>query len=375
MKLAKLTLDGYFNYGNILQNYALEQVLLRYADQVETIWHIDDNFSVNIRRPVTLKRVVKWVLNWKGARDTSQDIWNRYEVVRQAKNKEFCDRFLHYRYIGKEGKTLADIADTYDFFVVGSDQVWNPWFADLGSNFLQFAPRGKRVSYAASIACPEIPEKLLPVYREGLRGMAAISVREQEAADMVQSLVSREAAVHVDPTLLLDASEWRAISREPAWAKKEKEYILTYFLGPMPESVREVAMELGLPLVNMLDVSSYEHYIAGVDEFLWALDHAALVYTDSFHGTVFSILFQRPFVVCNRQADHANDQTSGKMSSRIDTLLGLFGFEGRRARREDGYRIAGDPLSPPDWFRCAPVLERERARSDAYLRNALRIDA
>lgn len=84
MKLAKLTLDGYFNYGNILQNYALEQVLLRYADQVETIWHIDDNFSVNILRPVTLKRVVKWVLNWKGARDTSQDIWNRYEVVRST---------------------------------------------------------------------------------------------------------------------------------------------------------------------------------------------------------------------------------------------------------------------------------------------------
>lgn len=147
-------------------------------------------------------------------------------------------------------------------------------------------------------------------------------MREQEGANTVKQFTGRDVPVVVDPTMLLTPDEWRKVSRQPAWYRGE-DYILTYFLGNRPNAaIQQVANKSGLPSVNLLDEDVYEHYVTGVDEFIWAIEHASLIYTDSFHGTVFSILFQRPFVVCNRVGEEA----VGKMSSRIDTLLSYFGL-------------------------------------------------
>lgn len=294
-----------------------------------------------------------------------------WQMAWEAALRDFADRYFDYRV----GVDLQTIDAEYDFCVVGSDQVWNPLFGDFWQFFLDFVPREKRISYAASISTPVIPEELQERYCKGLLGMQTLSVREQAGAKLIRELTGREAQVHVDPTLLLSAEKWRKVSRPPAWEKETKDgYLLTYFLGKRPPEVDAIARELGLPVINLLDEEAYTHFVTGVEGFLWAFDHASLVYTDSFHGTVFSILFETPFVVTNRVGSGADDALE-KMGSRIDTLLGLFGFEGRRARQADGYRIAGDPLTPPDWSRCAPVLERERARSDAYLRAALSVEA
>ena len=370
MKIAKLTLDGYFNYGNILQNYALEQVLLHYAEQVDTIWHDKNNFLPQTDWYGGWKETIKWILNWRGARESVHKKHIGYEIVRQAKNKDFCDRYIHHRFIGEENIALTDIVDEYDCFVVGSDQVWNPYYGDLSNNFLQFASQEKRISYAASIACPIIPHEYHEKYRSGLSEMYAISMREQEGADMVKRFIGRDVPVHVDPTLLLTLDEWRAVSRPPVWYRGQN-YLLTYFLGPMPESVRRIASEEGLTLVNLLDVSNYEHYVTGVDEFIWAIEHASLIYTDSFHGTVFSILFRRPFVVCDRMAEHQGDVIGGKMSSRIDTLLNFFALQSRRGTMQNSYCVPDSiKIDYPD---VEAVLMRERARADSYLREAMGI--
>lgn len=103
------------------------------------------------------------------------------------------------------------------------------------------------------------------------------------------------------------------------------------FLGNRPDAaIQQVANESGLPIVNLLDEDVYEYYVTGVDEFIWAIEHASLIYTDSFHGTVFSVLFQKPFVVCNR----VGEGCTSKMSSRIDTLLSYFELEGRRGTQK-----------------------------------------
>ena len=149
--------------------------------------------------------------------------------------------------------------------------------------------------------------------------------------------------------------------------------MLTYFLGRRPAQIDAIAEELGLTVVNLLDENVYEHYVTGVDEFLWAIDHASLVYTDSFHGSVFSILFQTPFVVCDRYGTGKGD-VSEKMGSRLDTLLGYFGFENRRTNQFKDYRIE-NPLQPPAWEHCEPVLAKERARSAEYLRRVLGLEA
>ena len=365
MKIGKLTLDGYFNYGNVLQNYALLQVLLRYAGVVDSLWHEQERFMVRTWYKWTWKEIVKVIINWRGFRSILFSDFHGMEMVRQGRIKEWCDRYIGIKYAGD----LEKIANDYDFFVVGSDQVWNPYFSDLQHCFLTFAPKEKRIAYAASISCPDIPEKDKPLFKQGLTKMAHISMREQAGADMGKAFSGREVPVVVDPTLLLTADEWRNVSRQPAWYHGE-DYILTYFLGKRPNVVDKLSEETGLPVVNILDKDVYEHYVTSPDEFLWAIEHAKLLYTDSFHGTVFSILFRTPFVVCNRIGSAVEE----KMGSRIDTLLGYFGLEARRGTKENGYAIENQ-FAEPDWSQVDEVLTRERKRADDYLRQALGIDA
>lgn len=367
MKIGKITLDGYSNYGNLLQNYALQQVLLRYAEVVDTIWHSPNNFMPQVYWKWEWKEPLKLAINWKNFRTIFQSGKIGSEMVRQGKLRDWADRYISIR---KGVKDLRSISSEYDYFITGSDQVWNPYFSgkdnDLEDNFLEFAPLKKRLSYAASIAAPEIPANRRTLFQNGINGMAQLSVREAAGAKLIYELTGRKAEVHVDPTMLLTTQEWDAVSRVPAWYKGD-DYILTYFLGSRPDNViYELAKESGYKVVNLLDDSIYEHYVTGVDEFIWAIKHAKLMYTDSFHGTVFSVLYHTPFIVCNR----VQDSVTEKMGSRLDTLLQSFKMTERRASAENNYRIK-NPFDEPDWDVAENVLKVERERANQYLREIL----
>lgn len=364
MKIGKLTQDGYSNYGNVLQNYALQEVLRQFGE-VESLWHSTDNFMPCTWYQPKWKNLIKIIINWKGYRNKIFSDIHSMEILRQGKIKDWC-----IRYICKKNVTgqLSCIANDYDFFVVGSDQVWNPYYPELEHCFLFFAPSEKRIAYAASISCPTIPVEKQALYKKGFAEMAHISMREKQGGALVRDFSGREVPVVVDPTLLLSSEDWHKVSRPPAWYHGE-EYILTYFLGKRPDIVAQLEQETGLKVVNLLDEKVYEHYVTGPDEFLWAIEHAKLFYTDSFHGTVFSILFRTPFVVCNRIGSAVEE----KMGSRIDTLLEYFGLEARRGTKKNSYAIE-NPLAEPDWSQVDEVLARERKRSDEYLRRALKVD-
>lgn len=290
---------------------------------------------------------------------------NGWEAARCAFIKSFCDRYIPIRY----DVDFTRVADEYDYFVTGSDQVWNPYFADLEKLFIKFAPGGKRISYAASISCPEIPQDKLQMFIDGVNGMKEISVREQAGAELIEKLTGRKAEVVADPTMLLAAEKWREIARKPSWLKGDEEILTTYFLGKRPdEIISRLADAQGLKVVNILDERVFEHYAVAPEEWLWLIDHAKLMYTDSFHGTVFSILFRRPFVVTER----IGDGCVNKMTSRIDTLLGKFGLEARRGTKNNGYMIA-NPMSM-QYGDVEAVLAKDRQRAEAYLRRALDLD-
>ena len=364
LRIGKLTLDGYSNYGNVLQSYALQEVLRNYGD-VDCLQHEPQWFM-----PFAWwqrwgwKENIKFITNRHGFRKKIFSNIHGMEMVRQGKIKDWCDRFINLR--PAEGK-LLELETEYDYFVVGSDQVWNPANEGLEELFLTFAPQEKRIAYAASISNPLIPKDRKALYRAGLAGMEHISIREWQGADLVREISGREVPVLVDPTLLLTPEDWRSVSRQPAWYHGE-DYILTYFLGKRPDVIVRMEQETGLKVVNLLDENVYEHYVTGPDEFLWAIEHAKLVYTDSFHGSVFAILFRTPFVVCNR----IGNAVESKMGSRIDTLLGYFGLEARRGTKANAYAIE-NPLEAPDWSKADEVLARERKRSDEFLRKALDI--
>ncbi len=369
-KIATITLDGYFNYGNVLQRYALFKIISNMGYQTDSIWQMKEMgfLEILVRKYPWMacswswKTYIKLIINWKKITTHLLKGDNGWEGARCAFIKSFCDRYIPIRY----NVDFNHIDYEYDYFVVGSDQVWNPYIMGLKKMFMGYVSLEKRIAYAASISCPEIPQDKQQTFIDGVNGMKEISVREQAGADLIQQLTGRRVQVVADPTMLVAAKDWRSIARKPSWLKGDEQLLVTYFLGKRPDSVIEgIARENGLQIVNMLDERVFEHYAIAPEEWLWLIDHAKFMYTDSFHGTVFSILFRTPFVVTERvDAGCAN-----KMTSRIDTLLAKFDLSDRRGTAANGYMIA----SPLDmhYGDVDKVLAEEKQKAEAYLRHAL----
>ena len=145
-------------------------------------------------------------------------------------------------------------------------------------------------------------------------------------------------------------------------------YILTYFLGDVPQVLDELAKEHNYKIYNLMDADNLNLYTSRVEEFLWLIDHAELVCTDSFHACVFSIIFNTPFVVVKRQQKGMAD-----MTSRLDTLLGLFGYQNRLI---DFVKITikADELLRMDFSKVKAIQKREIARSTEFLKKAMKME-
>ena len=362
IRAARFTLDGYFNYGNVLQNYALNAFLRNHGFSVDTIWHTPQKLLENQCHKWGF-RDFKHVFTRRHFRAKLRNGSYQWDIIRQAYMKRFCDEYVGVRY----DISLSEIEAEYDYVLIGSDQVWNPEFETNDIAFLQFAAPEKRIAYAASFGMPAIPEQHKSRFAAAIYDMAHVSVREEQGARIVKELTGREVPVVLDPTLLLTAEEWEQIELKPAWytQTEEEKYVLTYFLGQRPNIVESIADRKGLRCIHLLDNTVFNHYTVSPQEFIYLFHHASLVYTDSFHGTVFSILFQRPFVVCDRIEKRAYS-----MNSRIDTLLKLCRIKGRRGIADYHYEI------PHVWDMEYPDLENilhtERTRSSQFLFEAMK---
>lgn len=189
-----------------------------------------------------------------------------------------------------------------------------------------------------------------------------LSVRENDGSRIIRELTGIDVPVHVDPTLLLTKEQWLAISKQ-ASNKPKGTYVLTYFLGGIPENhrnqIKNMAKANSLEVINLGDIREKETYRTGPGEFIDYINDCALFCTDSFHGAVFSILLRKPFIVYER-TDYA-------MFSRLSTLLEKFNLQSRKIEKidniEDAFKI--------DFSHILTILEAERNKSVDYLRNCL----
>lgn len=350
MRIATLTLNVYENYGNMLQKFALYRTLEKFADFVEVLWHPNTKNFIAYELEAERFKV-------GNMRDAA------FKTVKEHKAKEFHDTNIRTRF---DVPYLEDLADEYDFFVVGSDQVWNPTF-EFPYRFLEFAPPEKRIAYAASIAVSDLPPAVKPYYREKILEMPHVSLREQEGVDLVKKLTGKSPLHVLDPVFLLTAEEWRKVAKPPAWLdnkRYKRGYLLTYFFKDRPtEQIKTLAAELDLPIINLFDMNNFEHYVTGIEEFLYLIDHATLLCTHSFHGTSFAIIFKRPFVTF-KVAPHVI-----KIFSRIESLLEMFGLS-ERATDLDLQLKMDDPLKI-DFTRRNKVLPAERDKAFKFLSEAL----
>ena len=296
---------------------------------------------------------------------------------RNAAFRAFARRNL--RLSRKRYYTLTDLQSAnavYDAFLAGSDQVFSIRCSNLDTAyFLSFVEDPtKKVSYAASFGFDEIPPAYQDLYRALLGGFRRLSLREESGARIVRDLLGPAAPpveVHADPTLLLDAEAWGEIAAQSR-LRASRRYVLLYNVYRpcrlFDEAVR-LARERGLRVVylgqDMPLKDKFRHGIRVVDnaapqDFVRLFRDAACVFTNSFHGTVFSILFRKPFLV--------ELENQGAFNHRAEALLAKLGLPGRILPPAD---IGAALDAPVDWDAVGTALHAERDRSAAYLREIL----
>ena len=262
----------------------------------------------------------------------------------------------------------SNLNNIYDYFITGSDQVWNPTFGRLREvDLLEFTEPKKRISYAASFGISSLPEQYNEKLKNALKDYKAISVREDAGKKIIENVVGRkDVQVLIDPTMLLTAAEWDKVAKKPEQLKTDR-YILNYFLGELSEKRKEeidrIAKENDCEVINILDKNS-PFYCTGPSEFLYLEKHAFLVCTDSFHSSVFAILYNRPFIVFGRE-----DNTVS-MNSRIETLINKFNLKNREY---NGKEITKENLNH-DYTEAYEILNEERKKSMTFLMKALDVE-
>ncbi|AQS52645.1 hypothetical protein BW727_100237 [Jeotgalibaca dankookensis] len=371
-KVAILTLNGYFNYGNRLQNYALQEVIKSLGFEVETIISTTKNREEQVTYPSKIYNSIK-----KGPKYVKKLVINKInkkEVMKSAAIRTKTFKYFTKEYIKEtnysisDGNIPNDLSDKYDYFVVGSDQVWNPNFREVSSlYFLLFTEENKRIAYAPSFGVSEISLDYKENYKKWLSGFSKLSVREDDGAKIINDLVGKKAPVLVDPTLLLTKERWLSLSKE-ADNKPQKNYLLTYFLGGVPtkyqKRINRIANENNLEVINLGDVGEIETYKTGPSEFIDYINSCDIFCTDSFHGCVFAILMEKPFIVYERQG------SSLSMYSRINTLLNKFDLDSRKIENIK----TNSEVFNTDYSNISSLLETERSKSLTFLKEALNVE-
>lgn len=359
MKIGISTIIDFDNYGNRLQNYASQQVIKSFNIDVETLPKVR-YFSYKNK----LKGLIKKLFP-KSLCSKKEDIVLENQSLRIERFKIFTQKNINMSttYV-TDYRALKKFSNKFDFIVTGSDQVWNYNFRpNLAIDFLQFVPKGKRVSYAASFGVSEIPQQHQEKYIQYLNEMNHLSVREHAGQKIIKDLTGRDSEVLIDPTMMLNKNEWLQVASKPK-CMPNKKYLLTYVLGNQTEEfkdfVNQLAKEKGLEVLNLLNPYDKDIHCVDPGEFIYLINHADVMITDSFHGAVFSILMETPFVIFERQDAHVS------MNSRIDTLVTTFKMESRLSRHiksvDDVYSI--------NFSHIDEILKDEREKAICYLKNA-----
>ena len=271
-------------------------------------------------------------------------------------------------------KGLSEYCEKFGSVVVGSDQLWRP--ANIAGNFytLNFVPDDvNKVAYATSFGLSEIRANQKDIAKSFLSRIQHLSCREESGAKIIKDLTSREAKVVCDPTILLSKTDWDALI--PQSKIIDGDYILVYLVGSNPKHrdyIKKLAKKASCKVVGVLHGAGYvkgdekkvDEYPADIGpfEFLNLIKYAKYVCTDSFHGCVFSILFEKNLYVFKRFVD------SDKMStnSRVTNLLKKFNLDNRLI--EDFTQIELDEIN---YEHVDGLVEKFRTESKDYLLNAL----
>lgn len=388
MKVGIVTFVDYNNYGNRLQNYAMQEFLREKGFQTETImmepyqdYHYTDAYIKKL--PVHwAKTLVKAVYAAIMPRQKSfiQNLLDD-SLVRRRKNANIIftnDYITETEYVVREGQPHKKQLNTYDFLAAGSDQIWNPTMtAATDYFFLRSVPKEKRIAIAASVGLAEIPKNRQKQWATYMKGMKYISVREKSAQKLVKDLAGRDAVVLLDPTMLVKRSVWDDLAASRKFPYAGRKYIVTYILGGFGRAeeryLREAARVWNMEIIWLNDKRYKKEFVLDAVDFVQIIAHAGMVVTDSYHACIFSILYHRQFYVFQRQGRYSD------IYSRIQDLLDRFGLQEHAVRSmEELYqracargRLREAGMQEAEIKRVEKRLEAERNKADRYIRRTM----
>lgn len=370
MKIGILTQPLIVNYGGLLQNYALQQVLLRAGHEVETIdWYPSYN-SLRERLYRVKRAMLSVFFPEKYPKFRYQPTEEERKVIQRNTNYFISTYINHTEKVRSEEGFITKAKERkYDAYVVGSDQCWRPRYnAFLSSMFLDFTKgeKTKRIAYAASFGTNqwEFTQEMTSICAPFAQRFDFVSVREDSGVKLCKEHLGVNAVHVLDPTLLLTKEDYIHLieaEKEP----KAKGTLFNYILDPdtvKSAFINRVAKERGLKSFQVLPKCQAETrtkediktriddcVFPGVTTWLRAFMDAEMTIVDSFHGMVFSIIFNKPFWVIGN---------ANRGMSRFTSLLKVFHLEERLLDANQLHKV--DINRPIDWASVNTILEHKR---------------
>ena len=355
--VATITYHRSDNFGSVLQAYALGEKLRKLGYE---------QYIIDYRKPevARLYRIFK-PMNSPFNAVTNVYHGLHYGALRRRKKRyeQFRQKWLRLSSVYGSKESLMAAPPAADAYIVGSDQVWHTGIVDFDDSYLlDFVQKGRKISYAASGIKEYTAQDSVAHLQKKTADFAAVSVRENVAARRM----GQGASVRIDPVLLLEKEDWAGLCTDP---KRKKPYMFCYFAGMVSaefeQFTRQKAEELGLERVIIMPQwrnlfrPGTNCYDAGPEEFVSLLAGASLVCTDSFHGTAFSVLMNKPFIV--GQAEPFADD-------RIATVLGTGGLQEREI---DPANPVTPELLQVDFTQADQVLAQLRQRDSQWLQEVI----
>lgn len=375
MKIAILTHPLELNYGGNLQAFALQKVLKSMGHDVLTIDRHNrkgyNSFLINLLGYI--KRNIQYYVFHKNI-VTKWDPFmtdNQYSIL-SSETQKFINRNISLtRKVYSDELSFIDEEYQFDAYVVGSDQIWLSNYCP--NSFLDFVhrPNIKKIAYAASTNEKTAfynNSKLLKQCSVLAKDFKGISVREDYLVEKVKRKLGLEAEFVLDPTLLLDKSEYLKVIEE---CKDSSPIIFSYILDwntSKNDILHNLLNDIHLPVVqgNLIDNSSNKSSdlkpYPSIDDWINNINRADFVVTDSFHGTVFAILFNKPFIAI---------ENGRRGKNRFTSLLKMFNLEERLISEPNSSILTSIIHSEIDWKYVNAVLDAHRKKSFEFLQRSL----
>lgn len=372
MKVGLLTLPPLTNYGGILQAFALQRVLQKLGHDTYLINRRNSAISRNSYLKMRLK---SYYMSLKGIKTNwvfSEKARKERERLLSFNTQLFIDKYIQPQTKSFNTPTGFQDIPRFDAYIVGSDQVWRPQYtSNIYDYFFDFLGESKslRIAYAASFGLDEwtFTEEMTAKCRSLISKFKSVSVRESDAIDLCNKYLGVEAYHVLDPTMLLTVDEYLSLI-DLSRTENSGGELMSYILDNNSEKeklVNEIADDQDLKVFNLallnLDQKGNIIPIPPVENWLRGFIDAKFIVTDSFHGTVFSILFNKPFIAI------AN---SSRGISRFISLLRIFDLENRLVLDVNNVdKLLG--INDINWDKVNSILNIKRTESLSFLSQSL----